>query len=44
MQSDVEDLDQGEAIMNFSMMEAVYRAALSVGGRVLPPSLMDFLR
>lgn len=44
MQSDVEDLDQAEAIMYFSMQEAVYRAALSVGGRVLPPTLMDFLR
>ncbi|GHV07852.1 flagellar hook-associated protein 3 [Clostridia bacterium] len=44
MKSDAEDLDQAEAIMNFSMMEAVYRAALSVGGRVIQPTLMDFLR
>jgi flagellar hook-associated protein 3 FlgL len=44
MLSDVQDLDQAEGIMNFSMAEAVYRAALDVGGRVLPPSLMDFLR
>jgi flagellar hook-associated protein 3 FlgL len=44
MLSDVQDLDQAAGIMNFSMAEAVYRAALDVGGRVLPPSLMDFLR
>lgn len=44
MQSDVEDLDQAEAIMWFSMAESVYRSALGVGGRILPPSLMDFLR
>jgi flagellar hook-associated protein 3 FlgL len=44
MKSDVEDLDLAEAIMWFSMTEAVYRASLGVGGRILPPSLMDFLR
>ena len=44
MKSDVEDLDQAEAIMNYSMAEAIYRAALSVGGRVLQPTLVDFLR
>ena len=44
MKSDVEDLDQAEAIMMYSMAEAVYRAALSVGGRTLQPTLMDFLR
>ncbi|MDR2670146.1 MAG: flagellar hook-associated protein FlgL [Oscillospiraceae bacterium] len=44
MKSDVEDLDQAEAIMYFSMAEAVYRAALSVGGRILQPTLADFLR
>jgi flagellar hook-associated protein 3 FlgL len=44
MRSDVQDLDQAEGIMNFSMAEAVYRAALNVGGRVLQPTLMDFLR
>ena len=44
MLSDVADLDQAEATMWFSMQEAVYRAALAVGGRVLPATLMDFLR
>jgi flagellar hook-associated protein 3 FlgL len=44
MKSDVEDLDMAEALMWFSMTEAVYRASLGVGGRILPPSLVDFLR
>ena len=44
MKSDVEDLDQAEAIMHFSMAEAVYRAALSVGARIIQPTLVDFLR
>ncbi|MCL2030226.1 MAG: flagellar hook-associated protein FlgL [Oscillospiraceae bacterium] len=44
MLSDVQDLDQAEGIMRFTMAEAVYRASLNVGGRVLPPSLADFLR
>ncbi len=44
MKSDVEDLDQAETIMHFSMAEAVYRAALNVGGRVIQPTLVDFLR
>ncbi|MCL1808100.1 MAG: flagellar hook-associated protein FlgL [Oscillospiraceae bacterium] len=44
MKSDVEDLDLAEALMWFSMTESVYRASLGVGGRILPPSLIDFLR
>jgi flagellar hook-associated protein 3 FlgL len=44
MKSDVEDLDLAEALMWFSMTEAVYRASLGVGGRILPPSFMDFMR
>jgi flagellar hook-associated protein 3 FlgL len=44
MKSDVEDLDLAEALMWFSMTEAVYRASLGVGGRILPPSLVDFMR
>lgn len=44
MKSDVEDLDAAEAITWFSMAEAVYRSALGIGGRILPPSLQDFMR
>ena len=43
MQSDVEDLDYAEGMMYFSMAESVYRSALSIGGRVLQPTLLDFL-
>ena len=44
MLSDAQDLDQAEGIMRFTMAEAVYRAALNVGGRILPPTLVDFMR
>ncbi|MCL2081875.1 MAG: flagellar hook-associated protein FlgL [Oscillospiraceae bacterium] len=44
MKSDVEDLDYAEAMMWFTMAESVYRSSLSVGGRILPPTLMDFMR
>jgi flagellar hook-associated protein 3 FlgL len=44
MKSDVEDLDYAGAMTWFTMAESVYRAALGVGGRILPPSLMDFMR
>ncbi|MDL2288416.1 flagellar hook-associated protein FlgL [Oscillospiraceae bacterium OttesenSCG-928-F05] len=44
MRSEVEDLDMEKAITNFSMAEAVYKAALSVGARVIQPTLIDFLR
>lgn len=43
MLSDVEDLDTAEGIMNFSMAETVYRAALSVGAKIIQPTLVDFL-
>jgi len=43
-QSEIEDVDQARAIIDFSMREAVYRSALAVGARVIQPSLVDFLR
>jgi flagellin-like hook-associated protein FlgL len=39
-----EDTDYHEALTQLSQEEMVYRAALGVGSRILPPSLMDFLR
>lgn len=42
--SNIEDVDMAEAITEMSMRESVYRSALSVGARVIQPSLMDFLR
>lgn len=42
--SEEEDLDYAEAIMDLKMEEFAYRTALSVGARVIQPSLIDFLR
>lgn len=44
MRSQTEDADMAEVITNLKMAEAVQRAALGVGARVLQPSLVDFLR
>src|SRR5690625_7700225 len=44
MMSDNEDVDTAEVIMNLTMQEAIHRASLSAGARVLQPSLLDFLR
>lgn len=39
-----EDIDQAEVTMQFKMAEAIYRASLDVGSRVIQPSLVDFMR
>lgn len=44
MMSDNEDVDTAEVIMNLTMQEAIHRASLSAGARVMQPSLLDFLR
>ncbi|NMA60708.1 MAG: hypothetical protein GX956_02355 [Firmicutes bacterium] len=44
IRSEAEDLDYAEAIMNLKMEEFAYRTALSVGARIIQPSLIDFLR
>jgi flagellar hook-associated protein 3 FlgL len=44
MLADVEGLDLAEAITRLSFAEATYRASLGIGGRILQPSLLDFLR
>lgn len=38
-----EDLDVPRAIIDFKTAESVYRTALSVGARIMPPSLADYL-
>jgi flagellin-like hook-associated protein FlgL len=38
-----EDTDFQNALTQLSQEETVYRAALGVGSRILPPSLMDFM-
>lgn len=40
----VEDVDSVEVLVRLQAQELVYRSALAVTGRVLQPSLMEFLR
>ncbi len=42
--SGVQDVDMAEAIMFFKNLENIYRASLSVGSKVIQPSLVDFIR
>ncbi len=42
--SDSHDVDVAEAIMHLKNEENTYRTALSVGARIIQPSLVDFLR
>ncbi|GEM04734.1 flagellar hook-associated protein 3 [Halolactibacillus miurensis] len=44
MMSKNEDADIAEVIMNLTSQEAIHRAALSAGSRVIQPTLLDFLR
>ncbi|MBM7557473.1 flagellar hook-associated protein FlgL [Halanaerobacter jeridensis] len=39
-----EDVDIAKTIMDLKMSENVYRAALSSGGRIIQPSLVDFIK
>lgn len=42
--SQTEDADMAEAITNLKMIEHVRQAAMQVGARIVPRTLMDFLR
>lgn len=42
--SENEDIDYEKAIVEMTTQESIHRAALSVGGRIIQPSLVDFLR
>lgn len=44
MLSNSQDADMAEVIMNLKNAENVYKSALSVGARVIQPSLIDFVR
>ncbi|HZJ56674.1 MAG TPA: flagellar hook-associated protein FlgL [Clostridia bacterium] len=44
IKSQVEDVDHEKVIMEFLMAEIVYRSSLSVGARIIQPTLLDFLR
>ncbi|MBT2687166.1 flagellar hook-associated protein FlgL [Bacillus sp. ISL-47] len=42
--SDNEDIDMEKAIIELTTQESVHRAALSVGAKIIQPTLTDFLR
>ena len=42
--SRTEDIDMADAITELNMMESVRKAAMQIGARVVPQTLMDFLR
>lgn len=42
--SQVEDVDIEQAMIDFKTTEMVYQAALSVGAKIIQPSLVDFIR
>lgn len=42
--SAAEDVDVAKAIMEFKITESVYNSALSIGSKILQPSLLDFMR
>ena len=42
--SDNEDIDFEKVVTQMMAQESVYRTALSVGARIIQPTLMDFLR
>lgn len=42
--SKAEDADFAEVIMDLKTQEAVYRASLAAGARIIQPTLVDFLR
>ena len=42
--SNLEDADYAEASASFSSQQAVYEAALTVGAKIIEPSLLDYLK
>ena len=42
--SENEDIDYAQAITDLITQESIHRAGLSIGGRIIQPSLVDFLR
>lgn len=42
--SKTEDIDFAEVITKFKMEESIYEATLSMGAKIIQPSLVDFLR
>lgn len=44
LKTEIEGIDIEEAITNFKTAELAYNAALSVGSKIIQPTLLDFLR
>lgn len=44
LRSDAEDIDPAQVMIDLKSQESVYQSALSVGARIIVPSLMDYLR
>ncbi len=44
LQSENEDVDTAEVLIQFSSMEMIYNASLSASAKILQPSLLDFIR
>lgn len=42
--SKTEDIDIAEKVMQYTMMETVYQSTLSTGGKILQPTLLNYLR
>jgi flagellar hook-associated protein 3 FlgL len=42
--SQVSDVDTTQAITNYQMRQMVYQASLSVGAKIMQPSLIDFMK
>ena len=42
--SGIEDIDLAEVILELQMQEVAYKGALGAAGKVLQPTLLDFLR
>lgn len=44
IQREIEDVDLADALTRLTTQQAIYRAALETGARVVPMSILDFLR
>ena len=42
--SKIQDVDYAQAIIRFKSLESIYRASLSVGAKVIQPTLVDFIQ
>ena len=42
--SEVSDVDTTQSITDYQMRQMVYQASLSVGSKIMQPSLIDFMK